>query len=70
MSKVKYDGWCMKNTWDGVMPWSFQQTRAEVIKWWHGNWDIKRYPRYSWRNTRRRGTHSLVKVRIVEVENG
>jgi len=68
MSKVKYDGWCTK-AFGKILPWSFHTTRTGVIEWW----DDAIYPPlvpllFKWNRFRKRGTHKIVKVRIVEVE--
>lgn len=68
MIKIKHDGWALKTTWDGIMPWSFQRTRTEVVEWWDSMWDTKKYPTDKWANFRKRGTHTIVKVNVVEVK--
>ena len=67
ISKVKYDGWVMTNNWEGIMPTSFHRTRTEVIKWWDDSWDETAIT-FKWRNFRKRGTHKIVKARIVGVD--
>jgi len=67
--KIKHDGWAMSNEWDGVIPWSFQRLRTEVVEWWDSMWDIKQCPTYAWRNFRKRGTYKIVKASVVEVRD-
>ena len=62
-----YDGWAMKS-FGRIMSWSCQATRREVIKWFESNNDLQKYPQFKWKNFRRRGTHKIVKVRIIEVK--
>jgi len=66
MSKVKYDGWCMK-AFERILPGSFHSTRTGVVKWW-GDWSLSiDDSSLKWKNYRKRGTYKIVKVRIVEV---
>ena len=65
MSEVKYDGWCIK-AFGKILPWSFHSKRTEVVTWW----DEAIYPHFKWENFRKRATHTIVKVRIVEVSDG
>jgi len=62
-----YDGWAMKS-FGHIMPWSCQVTRKDVVKWFESNNDLQKYPQFKWRNFRKRGTHKIVKVRIIEVK--
>ena len=62
MSKVKYDGWCIKYHWtDKLFPPVFQE-RSTVIK------DYERNLKGIWRKNCRKGHVKMVKVRIVEVD--
>lgn len=63
-----YDGWCIKTEWDGVRPWTFQAIRTNVVRKWDRGWNLERYPTYAWRNFRKRGTHKIVKVKLLEVK--
>ena len=59
----KYDGWCLKA--NGVpMPYWFRRTRTEGRK----DWDAMSpsFPHLRLDRLRKRGTHKIVKVRIVE----
>ncbi len=58
----KYDGWTIKSFDRCLLEWFFHETRSEVIK----AFEIS--VGESWRKYRRRGTHKLVKVKLVEVE--
>jgi len=64
----KYDGWAIKTNWNGeIIPWSFQRKRTEVVEWWN-EWSLATDNTFKWKNFRKRGTHKIVKVKIVEVE--
>ena len=67
MSKVKYDGWAMKNR-GYVFPLSCRELKRDVVKWWEEGWDLEKFPQFAWKNYRKKGTHKIVKVRIVEVD--
>ena len=73
MSKVKHDGWCMKYHFPGkhsyILFHSFQLTKTEVIEWWNNRWTLNTVPQYEWKKFRKRGTHTIVKVRIIEVND-
>jgi hypothetical protein len=62
MSKPKYDAWAMKS-FCGRNPWiingSVRETRKEVLEWWY-------QIAGDFRLARRRGTHKIVKVKILE----
>jgi len=60
VSKVKYDGWCVKYPDAGFLLSTASYSQRESIKLWSGK--DKNY----WRNERKRGAR-CVKVRIVEV---
>ena len=54
----KYDGWVVK-TIHGLLVWTFEQRRSDVIKHWGD----------SWKKARRSGEYKIVKVKLVEVED-
>ncbi len=62
----KYAGWSLKIDW-GRKPYFihsyFHEVRRKVIK------DFEETTGLSWRKFRRRGTHKVVKVKLVEVKN-
>lgn len=62
---AKYDGWVIKVQWSGkpfFLTWHFHEKRTDVVKSFNdGSGGL-------WRKYRRRGTHKLVKVKLVEVE--
>ena len=64
MSKVKYDGWCMKDQ-DGIISGSFHRLRKDVVIWWDS-----RFWTPLWKNMRGQKKFRLIKVRIVEVNDG
>ena len=62
---AKYNGWVIKLQFKGkayFLPWHFRETRTEVIKAFNKNTGG------SWRKYKRRGTHQIVKVKLVEVK--
>lgn len=65
--KEKYDGWCIKSYW-GRNPWLvvnwFGETRIKVIE------GFEKATGDSWKKHRKAGNFKLVKVRLVEVEEG
>ncbi len=61
----KYDGWVIKVQFSGkpyFLPWHFRESRRYVIK------AFNKSTGGSWRKYRRKGTHKIVKVKLVEVE--
>ena len=62
----KYDGWIIKVQFSGkpyFLPWHFREKRTDVVKAFNSSTGGL------WRNCRRRGTHQLVKVKFVEVND-
>ena len=61
----KYDGWVIKVQWNGssfFLTWHFRERRTDVVK------SFDEGSGGSWRKYRQKGTHKLVKVKLVEVE--
>ncbi len=61
----KYDGWVIKLQFKRkayFLAWHFREKRTDVIK------DFNEITGGGWEKYRRRGTHKLVKVKLVEVE--
>ena len=58
-----YDGWVMKTFYSRtptLMPWSFHETRKEVIEWYVLNTGD------DWKKERQKGQLKIVKVKLVE----
>ena len=61
----KYDGWVIKLQFKGksyFLPWHFRERRTDVIK------AFDESTGGLWRKYRQRGTHEIVKIKLVEVE--
>lgn len=62
----KYDGWVIQSLYGDppwILVWTLQRTRKEVIEAFEEAWG-----KGLWRKYRRRGTHEIVKAKIVAVE--
>ena len=59
----KYDGWVLK-VGQYLRAFTFHEKKTDVVK------DFERFcgGEGSWREHRRKGTHKIVKVKLVEVE--
>ena len=64
MSKVKYDGWCIKYCWTKRLFPPVSRDRSFLIS------DYEQGTKGLWRNHRRKGIVKMVRVRIVEVSDG
>lgn len=63
----KYDGWTVKYSWGGICEESFHPKRTGVVSWWDKH---ALSPSTMWKNQSRRLGHKIVKVKLVEVDNG
>ena len=62
MSKVKYDGWCVKRIYSDTLLLPVWDTKEDVIKWYD------RKTPGTWEKYNNAGYVKAVKVRIVEVD--
>ena len=62
---AKYDGWVIQSLYrqpPDLLIWTFARTRKEAIAVFDKSWG-----KGLWKKYRRRGTHEVVKVKLVEV---
>jgi len=63
----KYDGWVIKSKYCDILPWTFRYKRVDVIKKWNDNLLRDSSSCLKWKNIRRRGTHKIIKVKLLEI---
>ena len=63
---AKYDGWVIQSLYrqsPDLFLWTFAATRKETIELFDKSWGEG-----FWKKYRRRGTHEIIKVKLMEVK--